>query len=102
MTNDEKTTVRIEATFECRTCSAYRAHPDKADVGECRRRAPVPVVMVTRERPEVDEHGRIKGCRLTVWPGVGAADGCMEYQPSADFVAQLAAQHEASLESSRH
>ena len=82
--------------FECGGCLAYRAHPDKPDVGECRRRAPVPIVMVSRERPEVDVHGRVLGFRLTIWPGVNATDSCCEYQPSQATVGKLAAMQAAT------
>ena len=100
--SDDNPRARIEAMMECRTCSAYREHPTKADTGECRRRAPVPLVLHWPTAPEVDEHGRLRGFRLTVWPGVSADDACMEYMPSAELMAQLTAQYEASMEASRH
>ena len=87
--------------FECSGCMAFMAHPSKPDVGECRRRAPVPLVMVSRERPEVDVHGRVLGFRHTVWPGVNATDSCCEYQPShatMAMVAKMEAEKEAQVE----
>ena len=85
-----------DMVLECRTCTAFRAHPDKPDVGECRRRAPVPIVMHWPERPEVDEHGRIKGFRMTIWPGVNGDDACMEYTPSHAIMTKLATQKAAA------
>ena len=102
MTTDDNPKVRVEAVFECRGCSAYRAHPTKPDVGECRRRAPVPLVAHWTDAPDLDEHGSVRGFRLTIWPGVGADDNCMEFMPSAELMAQLTAQHEASMVESRH
>ena len=90
-----------EIVFECSGCMAYMAHPSNPSVGECRRRAPAPVVMVTQERPELDERGRVKGFRLTVWPGVAATDSCCEYQPSNATMAKVArqqAEKEAKVE----
>ena len=81
--------------LECRTCAAYLASPDPT-VGECRRRAPVPLVMHWPERPDLNEHGSVAGYRLTVWPGVNATDACMEYTPGRELAMQIAAQHEAA------
>ena len=87
--------------FECGGCMAFMTHPDNPAVGECRRHAPVPIVSVTRERPETDEHGRIRGYRLTVWPGVASTDSCCEYQPSnatMEMVQKMQAEKEAQVE----
>ena len=77
--------------LECRSCAAYREHPVKPDVGECRRRAPVPLVLHWPTEPDVDEHGSVRGFRLTVWPGVSASDACLEYSPNAETIAQVEA-----------
>ena len=79
-----------EIVFECGGCMAFMAHPDNPDVGECRRHAPVPLVVHWPERPELNEHGRVKGFRLTVWPGVNATDSCCEYAPSDVTLAKVA------------
>ena len=42
------------------------------------------------DRPELNEDGRVKGFRLTVWPGVNADDNCLEYAPGQAIIAQLA------------
>ena len=95
-------TKKQEMIFECRTCGAYKEHPDNPDQGECRRRAPTPLVMHWPEKPEVDEHGRILGYRCTCWPAVSADDGCCEFVPGPEVGAQLLAQMESATNPARH
>ena len=81
--------------LECRTCAAYLASPSDPSLGECRRHAPTPLVMHWPERPELNEHGRVKGFRLTVWPGVNATDACMEFSPGQAILTRLATEKAA-------
>ena len=80
-----------DIVLECRTCAAYVVSPADPSAGECRRRAPVPVVLHWHEAPELNEHGCVKGFRVTMWPGVHADRcNCMEYSPGQAIIAQLA------------
>ena len=81
---------KTELVLECRTCAAYVVNPSDPNVGECRRRAPVPIVLHWHEPPELNEHGRVRGYRLTVWPCVHADDNCMEYTPGRAIISELA------------
>ena len=94
--------VKVEMVFECSNCAAFRAHPDKVGFGECRRRAPSPLVLHWPDRPEVDEHGSLLGFRLVLWPATAATDACMEYMPGPEVAAQMEAQMEANEGAARH
>ena len=55
---------------------------------------PACLLLATREKPDTDEHGRLKGYRLVLWPGVEADAACCEYMPSPSMVAGIQAQAE--------
>ena len=77
--------------FNCDGCMAFKRNPDDESVGECRRHAPSPMVIHVKEPPEVEDDGRLKGGRLTIWPGVVADESCCEFIPNATTLARAQA-----------
>jgi hypothetical protein len=57
---------------QCDNCRFFRRDPRSPDVGECRRRAPVP--SVAADGPP----------GWATWPEVLAEDGCGEHRPLID------------------
>ena len=63
--------------LECKTCTYFRRKKPEFQVGYCRRRPPVVVVLSSNQRGTVP---------VTRWPEVREDDGCGEHSGMATML----------------